>query len=88
MSNAIEIVREECCSKCTEICDTCHVDKAIERIKAECKMATTHKGKWTHIDIRNYKAMCSECHVWSPVMGNYCPNCGADMRGEDDESTI
>lgn len=26
---------------------------------------------------------CSECGAESPNGGNYCPNCGADMRGED-----
>lgn len=28
---------------------------------------------------------CSECHVWEEDDSNYCPNCGADMRGEKDE---
>jgi hypothetical protein len=44
------------------------------------------KGRWVH-DIYNVFA-CSECLMrdcMSPKkLKNYCPNCGADMRGEDD----
>lgn len=29
--------------------------------------------------ITNYE--CSICHVWSRYHSNYCPDCGADMRG-------
>ena len=28
---------------------------------------------------------CSECEVHQIVVSNFCPNCGADMRGEQDE---
>lgn len=30
--------------------------------------------------ISNYE--CSECHSWERNASNYCPNCGADMRGD------
>lgn len=39
-------------------------------------------GKWTEINIKDYKALCSECGTWSPVMGKFCPECGARMDGE------
>jgi Lar family restriction alleviation protein len=39
-------------------------------------------GKWIEIDIKDYKALCSECGTWSPVMGKFCPECGARMDGE------
>lgn len=29
--------------------------------------------------ISNYE--CSECHYWERYDSNFCPNCGADMRG-------
>lgn len=47
-------------------------------------------GKWIiHKDsaivhdrlITNYE--CSVCRVWSRYHSNFCPNCGADMRGEE-----
>ena len=28
---------------------------------------------------------CSECGQWSLAKTNYCPNCGADMRGGEDK---
>ena len=50
------------------------------------------KGKWIYT--RPYSAInCSSCHHCSWSMPyedlvksfNYCPNCGADMRGREDE---
>lgn len=31
------------------------------------------------------KYECSCCHTWKDDNSNYCPDCGADMRGERDE---
>ena len=28
---------------------------------------------------------CSCCHIWKNDNSNYCPDCGADMRGEENE---
>lgn len=49
------------------------------------------KGKWIkggeqpyfrkHFDI----VVCSKCNKRGEYRWNYCPNCGADMRGEKDE---
>lgn len=46
------------------------------------------KGKWIETDKHDiyyqpgYK--CSVCGVLTTCHGGYCPNCGADMRGEDE----
>lgn len=44
------------------------------------------KGKWI-INSDGYYPYCSECRK-EPKNGDmtdFCPNCGADMRGEQDE---
>lgn len=43
------------------------------------------RGEWIEINIKDYKAKCSHCGTWSPIMGNFCPNFGAEMRGKDNE---
>lgn len=46
------------------------------------------RGHW--IEIAGYGGWsnpyfkCSECETTESVTSNFCPNCGADMRGEDD----
>lgn len=41
-------------------------------------------GEWKEIDLANYKALCSQCGTWSPIMGRFCPNCGAKMERSED----
>ena len=56
------------------------LSEAIKAVKAE------HKGHWISLDDfrgkyndRGYK--CSECDEHSDYEEDFCPNCGADMRG-------
>lgn len=45
------------------------------------------KGKWITQEFGSW-AECSECHELYDIPmahSNFCPNCGADMRGEQDE---
>ena len=40
------------------------------------------RGEW--IDFKNgWK--CNACKKWSSERSNFCPNCGAEMRGKDNE---
>lgn len=52
----------------------------------ESGKAWRRKGEWIYHDIH---FECSKCHCWFVrgylVHYNYCPNCGADMRGEENE---
>lgn len=52
-----------------------------ERLKVE------HKGKWELTDALADVWHCSECGLvifGKYEMSNFCPNCGADMRGEEE----
>ncbi|MBR0380844.1 MAG: hypothetical protein IJH71_00190 [Eubacterium sp.] len=60
---------------------------AIRAIKENSAARSERKGKW--IDSRDVSWMCSECGKWLDVLQgdvdmNFCPNCGADMRGEQE----
>lgn len=53
-------------------------------------VAERKKGKWIFnptdaIEMMFTKPKCSECGFESADGGNFCPNCGADMRGNNNE---
>lgn len=75
-------------------------DMALQQIGASSESTQPH-GEWLYEPITcgdyvvGVKRVCSRCH-WSenavertaPIAApvrNYCPNCGADMRGESDD---
>lgn len=40
------------------------------------------RGKWQeHKDYPGLAYLCSECGYFTTIQTNFCPNCGADMRG-------
>ena len=49
-------------------------------------------GEWIEDGYNHYKAVCSECgepcatYIMGKPRDKYCKWCGADMRGEDDET--
>ena len=53
---------------------------AIEALEQQPKT-----GHWIPCDIlQEFK--CSECRRCFGIKTNFCPNCGADMRGEDNDN--
>jgi len=59
-------------------------DEGYEKGKAD-----RPKGERYHIQSVCYgggtmnEVVCSKCHEHQILPTNFCPNCGADMRGED-----
>lgn len=57
---------------------------ALDAIKA--LPSAERKGKWINKPNVYGVAYCSECDFELHINDtNFCPNCGADMRGEEDE---
>ena len=71
---------EGCKNKCSPLCKYCDNDS---QVKATAVQFMVH-GRWL---MKDHKMMgktpcCSECGKFEPMKRNFCPNCGADMRGE------
>lgn len=44
------------------------------------------RGEWKpNVPPRDLRPRCSACGELQPRKTNFCPDCGADMRGEQDE---
>lgn len=60
-------------------------EKMIEPLKREIQ-PERKTGRWVDIGgVIRYG--CPFCHYAQEVHSNFCPNCGADMRGEEDGRT-
>ena len=72
----------------TEISD--YSDK-LWRIAYERGKADRPQGEWMHDDSSPIAYRCTACNTlqhWSVIQNGryrYCPNCGARMKGADDE---
>lgn len=75
----------ENCRYCTLLSD----EQVLEMINKQPIVKERKKGKWVN-DQNDYYANCSECGYQMDTHTergyfNFCPNCGADMRGERKE---
>ena len=60
---------------------------SAELVLEELKLvADRPSGEWEEYEIGSFR--CSNCGckaIWKIFEDNYCPNCGARMKGADDE---
>lgn len=58
--------------------------KAIEDLPS-----AERKGKWIEDGYQDYPCVCSYCgtrqDIKAKFLFSYCPNCGSDNRGEEDD---
>ena len=67
-------------------CKTCCPHNDFENIIDDVPTVKTRpQGEWINQFIGgNECVMCSECKLHFDIGTNYCPNCGADMRGKEE----
>lgn len=58
------------------------VIRVIETIPA-ADVRPVVRGKWEWVDDYRYPWGCTNCHNTFSGWHNFCPNCGADMRGNN-----
>ena len=59
-----------------------HYDDEIKRLEAADVQPVKH-GRWISLDYDTYFE-CSVCKNVEDIESNFCPRCGADMRGDTD----
>ena len=86
---------DEWCTDCKEYDKERHCCPRWNRVIRETlKDAQPERktGKWVRVDEKPYfrkhfdRVCCSACRAEGISKWSFCPNCGADMRGETDEA--
>ena len=84
-TEAFDIVRFEC-GEWSGLAKT--IGKRFDDLPHADVQPVRH-GHWTLQEDRTKKLygwhICSECGAWIGEPTNYCSNCGADMRGEQND---
>ena len=69
-----------------------HIDAIIDTLEnLPSAQPERKRGDWISLDdfrgkYNEFGYKCSECGEQNDYQDNYCPSCGADMRGEQDDS--
>lgn len=75
-------------------CRACWVDDMLDEVECfqPADVAPVRHGRWVGDSFCKWQ--CNKCHAPAPKYGypvsefvrsSYCPNCGTDMRGSNDE---
>ena len=91
-------IKEIHCAECDSYhgvrCRACWVDDTLDYIDSEpaADVTPVRHGRWMNANSRpkTYWRRCTACGGMAYFCGigcsyKYCPNCGADMRGSNDE---
>lgn len=68
------------CQNSVDHAITPNVFMRMNRVKIEERP----HGKWTRLDEYESVWRCSACDEVSCCKADFCPNCGADMRGDEE----
>ena len=68
---------------CADLESACENDEVCHDIKSMPSVRPQKRGSWIERFNEDERwLMCTECRKDSDKAHNFCPNCGADMRGE------
>ena len=79
MAKVLEFACEDMDCTRPSNCDLCQAKQLYAK-----GYRKVERGEWIVDGLANPK--CSRCRSYNPTKAKYCPECGADMRGEKDES--
>ena len=78
------------CGECIHYyaCSSWNVGTLLQTDASHCVNyeKSSKQGNWNKAHSDYWTYVCSECGRVEDTRHNYCPNCGADMRGEEDDS--
>ena len=81
--SGIHVALDRYAVSCVDNAPTVSPDMA-QVLAYECGKAERKRGMWHYCDTMYY---CDSCGSGFYEMSAFCPNCGADMRGEANEDT-